>query len=152
MQDDQQNPELVPEPKEEHVIADYVEGMKQLELEAYQTSIRKARNTLFVAAALTFIGEMYSISQTPDGFTALTMTIILIEVGLFVALAFWSKKKPFTAIIAGIILIFLYWALSVYVDPANIFKGILVRIIMISYLVRATSDAKRWEALKKETE
>ncbi len=152
MQDEQYTPEPVQEPKEEHVIADYVDGMKQLELEAYQTSIRKARNTLFVAAALTFIGEAFTISQYGEGFTVLTMTIILIEAGLFVALAFWSKKKPFAAIISGIILIILYWALSVYADPSNIFRGILVRIVMIVYLARATSDAKRWESLKKEIE
>ncbi len=145
-----QLPELPDQQKaEENVIADYYDGMKQLEMQGHETSIRKARNTLFVAAVLVFIGEMYSISQLPDGISPLAITIVLIESGIFVALAFWTKKRPYSAILTGIILIFLYWGLSVYASPENIFRGVLARIVMIVYLVRATGDAKKWEELKK---
>lgn len=150
MQEQHDLPEATHVKQEEHVIADYVDGMKELELEAYQTSIRKARNTLFVAAALVFIGEMISIGQIPGGITAVTMAIVLVETGLFVALGFWSKKKPFAAIVAGIVLIIIYWLLAIWSNPENIFRGILARIVMIVYLARATSDARNWEALKKE--
>ena len=149
-----EEPQLPADPQpvkeDENVIADYYDGVRQLEMQGHETSIRKARNTLFFAAALVFIGEMISIAQVPGGMTALPIAIALIEAGVFVALAFWTRTRPYSAIIAGIVILILYWALAVYVETENLYKGVLVRIVIIVFLARAAKDAKAWEQLKKQ--
>ena len=39
-------------------ITEYYEGVKRLEIQGYETGIKKARNTLFFTAALFFIIEL----------------------------------------------------------------------------------------------
>ena len=136
--------------KSEHEIADYYEGMKKLELDGYQTGIKKARNALFVTAALLLVGEIISAASSGLPVTPLLIGIVVIEVGAFVGLAFWTKTKPFTAIITGLILFVLLWVVAVvYVSPDAAYKGIIIRIIIIVNLVTAIKPAKAWEDAKK---
>ncbi len=48
----------LPPGKEENPIADYANELKQLEMQGYETAVRKARNALFWTAGLVFLGEM----------------------------------------------------------------------------------------------
>jgi hypothetical protein len=134
----------------ENEISDYYEGVKKLELEGYQTGIKKARTALFVTAALLFVGEMIAAGASPLGFSPIVIGIALIESGVFVALGFWTKTKPYMAIIVGLILFILLWVLAiVVVDAKAAYSGIIVRIIVISFLVSALKPAKAWEDMKK---
>ena len=85
-----QNPDNQ-QPPVENEIADYYEGVKKLEMEGHETGIRKARNALFVTAAIILLGEIISASASGVPFTALLIGIIAVEVGIFVALGFWTK-------------------------------------------------------------
>lgn len=138
------------QPPAENEIADYYEGVKKLEMEGYETGIRKARNALFVTAAIFFIAEMITAGTSGIGFTPLVIVIALIESGIFVALGFWTKTKPYTAIIVGLILFILQWVLAIAVVGGRAaYGGIIIKIIIISYLVSALKHAKAWEDLKK---
>lgn len=140
------------QPPAENEIADYYDGVKKLEMEGYETGIKKARNALFVTAALVLIGEVISIAAAGVGFPPLAIAIIAVEVGIFVGLAFWTKTKPYTAIIVGLIVFILLWIISIVIASRAglpIYSGILVRIIIVIILVRALKSAKAWEDLKK---
>ncbi|HEY6062186.1 MAG TPA: hypothetical protein VIV35_01180 [Chitinophagaceae bacterium] len=139
-------------PPAENEIADYYEGVKKLEMEGYETGIRKARNALFVTAALVLLGEIISIAAAGIGYPPLTIAIIAVEVGVFIGLAFWTKTKPYSAIIAGLIVFILLWIISIIVASKAgkpIYSGIIVRIIIVSVLASALKSAKAWEDLKK---
>jgi len=151
-----QNPENPQKPSED-VISDYYDGVKQLEKEGYETGIKKARNALFITAGLFLIWEAIAIgrigipiSQLPPAFIA----IVVAEVGSFIALAFWTKTRPYTAIVVGIILFVLLWVLAVVVSEDKtkaITGGIIVRIIILVNLISALKPAKGWEDIKKNS-
>src|SRR5258705_7055123 len=103
-----QNPDNQ-QPPAENEIADYYDGVKKLEMEGYETGIKKARNALFATAALFFIAEMITAGTSGVGVTPLVIVVALVESGVFVALGFWTKTKPYTAIIVGLILFILQW-------------------------------------------
>ena len=146
---EKQNPDNQ-QPASENEIADYYDGVKKLEMEGYETGIKKARNALFVTAAIFFIAEMISAGNSGIGFTPLVIVIALIESGIFVALGFWTKSKPYSAIIVGLILFILQWVLAIAVIGGRAaYGGIIIKIIIISYLVSALKQAKAWEDLKK---
>jgi len=134
----------------ENEIADYYEGVKKSELEGYQTGIKKARNALFATGILIFISEMITGGVSDAGITPLLIGIAVIEAGVFIALGFWTKTKPYSAIIVGLILLILLWVLSIVVVGGKaVYSGIIVKIIIISYLVSALKNAKAWEETRK---
>jgi hypothetical protein len=88
--------------QQKDVIADYASELQQIEMEGYERAVRKARNALFWAGGLIFLGEMISMFSTGTGFNLMILIIALFEAGIFIALAFWTKKKPYTAVISGL--------------------------------------------------
>jgi len=91
-----------PAPEEQESLTDYVEGLEQIEREGYQQTVKKARNALFITAGLVALGELinstglFKIADTPV--IIVTLAIIAVEVGVFLGLAFFTKKKPYTAV------------------------------------------------------
>ena|SRR5688572_8852040 len=133
-------------------ITDYYEGVKQLELEGYESGIKKARTALFVTAALFFIMELITAAVSDIPLTPLFWAIIVVEAGVFVALGFWTKTKPYAAIIIGLLFFILLWGLAVAVSGVQgAFGGIIVRIIIIVYLAKALGPAKAWEEAKRNS-
>ena len=138
------------QPASENEIADYYEGVKKLEMDGYESGIKKARNALFVTAALIFIGELVSAEISGIGITPILIGIALVEAGIFVGLGFWTKTKPYSAIIVGLIVFISLWVLAMVVTGGRAaYSGIIIRIIIISYLARALKPARAWEELKK---
>lgn len=153
--------EQTPEPeKKEDLISDYVNEVRQMDLEYAQHGIRKARNTLFFAGALIFVSEMISAFTQGYEVTWLVLLIALVESGVFVALALWTRKKPYSAIIGGIIafigvLVFAA-AVNAYVDGWDgalkaVFGGFIVKILILVALFRALGDARTVQQQQNET-
>lgn len=139
-----------PEKQEEHAIADYYEDVKKMEMEGYASGIKKARTALFVTAALLLIGEVITVSAAGVEWTPLLIGIVAVEVGIFIALAIWTKTQPYTAIVLGLVVFILYWILGIVLNgPEAAVKGIVVKIIIIVNLVQAIKPAKAWQDMKK---
>ncbi len=148
MAQDQTNPQ--PEQKSEDVISDYYDGVKELEMQGHENGIKKARNALFVTAALVFIGEVIGASMQGIELTPLLIGIALLEGGVFVGLALWTKTKPYTAIITGLIFFILMWVAAIIISGfSGAIGGIIIRIVIIVNLTQALKPAKAWEDLKK---
>jgi hypothetical protein len=139
-----------PEEPKETGLSEYFDGVKKLEMEGYQSGIKKARNALFVTGGLIFLAEMLQGSQLPGGMTPLIIGIATFEAAIFVGLGFWTRTKPYGAIIIGLILFVLMWIGGVIVMGGEaIYRGILVKAIIIYFLVAALKPAKAWEDAKK---
>jgi hypothetical protein len=140
----------IPPEQNKDEIADYYEDVRQKQLKNYEPGIKKARNALYVAAFIYLLGEVVSILVAGYEFTPLAIVIILAEVGILVALALWTKTKPYAAIIVGIIVMILYWAGFIVLNGVeNAWKGILFRVIILVLLFNALKPAKAWEEAQK---
>lgn len=136
---------------EENVIHDYYEGMKEMEMQGYESGIKKARTALFVTAGLFLLWEIIAVARFEGQVPGLTYLIIALEVGTFIVLGLWTKTKPYTAIIVGIIVFFLLWVAAIAASGNKaIYSGIVVRIIIFFNLFTALKPAKAWEDLKKQ--
>ena len=147
----------------EDIIADYTEEITQIRMEGNQMAVRKARNALFWAGGLIFFWEMVAMYRLGLGFDPTVFAFALVEGGIFVALAFWTKTKPYTAVVTGLIAFCLMILLTVIINGMDdgadgvikgLFSGILVRVIIIVNLVRPLKDAKElqeWLVEKKRS-
>jgi uncharacterized membrane protein len=135
---------------ETNEVTDYLSDVRQIEMEGYELRVKKARNALFWTAGLLFFWEMIGLIRS-DGFEAITVGFALLMAGIFIALALWTKKKPYTAIIIGIVVFIAHWLLAIVVngmaDGAEgagkaIIGGIIIRIAIMVNLFRPLQDAK----------
>jgi hypothetical protein len=141
------------------LISDYANEVRQMDLEYAQSGIRKARNALFFAGVMIFISEIVSVFQGGYGFTWYLLLIALVEGGIFVALALWTKKKPYYAVVGGIIafigIMLFSVAVNAYADGWGggikaLVGGFIFKIFILVALFRALSDAKSVQAAQKE--
>lgn len=134
----------------ENVISDYYDGMKKMEMEGYESGIKKARNALFVTAGLFLFWEIIALARYPGPVPSLTYLIIAVEVGTFIALGLWTKTKPYTAIVVGLVVFVLLWIAAIALAGGQaVYSGIIVRVIILVNLISALKPAKAWEDLKK---
>lgn len=100
--------------------------------------INSARNTLFVLCGIMIVFGLISYFSSKE--------IIILGINFFVALiylalAFWSEKKPFIALLSGLLLYLTLITISAIVDPLTLVKGILWKVIIISYLGKGLYSA-----------
>jgi hypothetical protein len=148
-----------PSEKQENVIADYASELKEIEMLGFATAVRKARNALFWTAGLLFLGEMIGMMRDDTGFDPIVFGIAVVEAGIFVALALWTKKKPHTSVVTGLIAFIGIIILSVIangmIDGSEgvmkaLVSGIIVKVIILVTLIKALNDAKALQTAKEE--
>ncbi len=132
-------------------VTDYLSDVRQIEMEGYEQGVRRARNALFWTAGLLFFWEMIGLIRSSEGFEAITVGFALLMAGIFIGLALWTKKKPYTAIIIGIVVFIAHWLLAIVVNGMTdgaegagraIIGGIIIRIAIMVNLFRPLQDAK----------
>ena len=150
-----------PPDNEKDSIAEYHNNLRGIELEGYELGVKKARNALFWTAGLVFAGEIISMFTVAGGgaFNIYVLIIALFEAGIFIALALWTKKKPYTAIITGLIAFIGSLLLSAAVNTYNdggegflkaIFSGIIVKVLILTNLIRSIKHAKALQTAREE--
>lgn len=147
------NTDHTPEQSQD-IIADYTGELEQIQMEGNQLAVKKARNALYIAAGLIFLSEMIGMARL-GGFDSFVFIFALVEAGIFVALALWAKKKPYTAVVTGLIVFVAIIAFSVFINgkvygAEGVFKalvgGIIFKVIILVGLIRPLKDAKELQA------
>jgi hypothetical protein len=129
----------------------YKVGYKQMQLNDSHTGVRKGRNSLYVVAGIFAVYGLvyYFMNEQAENAAALLLTNIMLSV-VFLLLGFWSMKKPIAALISGLALFVAIHLLNLIVEPATIFQGIIMKVLVIIYLVRALRSAFEAEKISKD--
>jgi len=103
-------------------------------MEGYDKHIRNARILLFVMAGLSLL---LLVNAAPFNTIARIIAggIIVVFAGVFAALAFWTKKRPYTAILCALIFYVFLIVCAAFLDPTTIFQGWVLKIIIIILLI-----------------
>lgn len=134
----------------ENVITDYLHGYQELELQSAENKVKKARNAIFAIAIIFLVSDLIIMGMS-DTFTTVGLTISIAVSAVFVGLAFLTKKQPLTAILVALALFAGVWILNIIVvGPDQIYKGILVRGIILYFLITGIRHAKEAERLRRE--
>ncbi len=112
-----------------------------------QKAIRKARIVLFfLSGANIFFGVMLAnkFQDRTIFFTGFIMAVI------YFALALWSHKNPFAAILSGFAIYLVSIGMNAVVDPNTLYHGIIWKIIFITAFVVGYTGAKDADKLAAE--
>ena len=113
-------------------------------MQGYDKHIRQARNAIFVAAGVVLISLLVLCFTISADYEYLWIDICIYGAFIagFIVLGFWTKTKPYYAIISALILYALLIALFAYFDITTLYKGFLFKIFIIVYLAKGLGDAK----------
>ena len=90
---------------------------------------------------------------TADEFDVGAFAIILILSGIFAGLGFMTKKQPFAAIVIGLVIYVGLWIFDVIVSgPEQLFRGIIVKGIIVYFLVTGLKHAREAERIRRDLE
>jgi hypothetical protein len=128
---EQQNP-----PVEESIFneADY-------SMEGYDKHVRRARTTLYVMAGLTVV-SLFTLSPIDNIQKYIVTALTFIFAAVFAILGYWSKKQPFTAILAALIIYGSLITLSAILQPVTLLQGWYMKIGIILFLILGLRNAK----------
>jgi hypothetical protein len=93
----------------------------------YDKHIRQARNAIFWVAGLLTVNVAMLFLREGEVYEYMWVDFLIYGgfIGAFIFLGFFTKKKPYTAIIIALILYTLFILLNAVIEPMTIFKGIL---------------------------
>lgn len=114
----------------------YDRGLEKGNKTVADEQVRKARHALLIVAALNMIPYLIA------GGAVLIVTGLVISC-MFLGLAFWTKHKPLPAIITALSLYGLLILLAAIEEPASLFSGIILKVIVISALIYALRALKQ---------
>ncbi len=123
-----------------------------LSMEGYDKPVRKARNVLFVVAGVQLISLFLLPDMEPDA-KVVTIGIVVFVAAIFVALGFWTKRKPYTAIITALIVYTSLIIIDAIAEPASIFQGFILKIAVYSLLIASLGNSRevqRWKDMTKK--
>ncbi|MEO6454209.1 MAG: hypothetical protein ABIN97_09065 [Ginsengibacter sp.] len=124
---------------------------KHMELHEMNRKIKSGTTTMYVLAGFCVIGGVIFYAVTSELENPMAVLIMyLVLAAIYVGLALWSKKQPLPAIVSGLILYIIVQLLAMIEDPMNIVKGIIFKIIIIVYLIKAVRSASDAQRIKKE--
>lgn len=124
-------------PAQETIFSD------MLDTTPYQKHLKTARIWLYVITALQVGMGIYEYSTIEDSQLALFAGLVDAGIGvLFLLFAFLSYKRPVASFIAALVAYVVIHVGMMFLDPSNIYKGIILKIVIVVALIRAISNAR----------
>ena len=125
---------------------------EEFSMQGYDKHIRQARNVIFIAAGVLVLNLVILIASAPAFYEFLWIDILIwgVFIAGFVALGFWTKKKPYSAIIGAMILYGVFIILNAALDVTTLYKGILIKVIIVVFLFKGLNDAREAQQIKEQ--
>lgn len=109
--------------------------------------VRKARTALLIVAVFQVLGTVVMLAMgNVDQVVAGVMGAIA---AVFFGLAFWAGSNPFAAAVVGLVVFLSVHLADAVVDPQQIYKGIILKVIVVVILVKAIRDGLAYRAFRK---
>ena len=145
--------------QQKDIFSVYVNETQRIEVQAYKKAIKKAGNALLRAGVLCFCWDIISMCNSNTDFSITWLIIALAEVTASISLAFWTKTKPYSAILTG--LIFFIGLITVATISHALLQGssvaqkahfssMIIKIVVIASLALQLKDARALQQIKKQ--
>ena len=124
---------------------------QQMEMAGLKEKIKRAGTSLYLLAGIFLLyGLVYFfIGIREESASAILITYAIIAV-IFLLLGYLAEKKSLAAIISGMVLYLLVILMDFIQNPFNIARGIIFKVVIISYLIRGLVSAMEAEKIKKQ--
>ncbi|HLF46579.1 MAG TPA: hypothetical protein VI548_09150 [Chitinophagaceae bacterium] len=114
--------------------------------------LKKTRNALFISAFAVLLGALVFWMMTNTLFTSTNFLLYLAFAIILVLLGFYSKKRPFVALIIALILCVSFSAIELFLNKADdlLVEGAIHKLFIISLLSFTLPSSKEAELIRRE--
>lgn len=109
-----------------------------------QTLLKDARKGVWALGIVAVLQAGAALIYGPEVWTLWAIA------GLFAALAVWAMRAPLIASAIGLVVFVLLHVLEAVADPTSIYKGILMKVIVVAVLVGAIRTALKHREFRQE--
>ncbi|HVU54345.1 MAG TPA: hypothetical protein VHD83_04790 [Puia sp.] len=131
------------EPVEESIFNE-----EDYSMEGYDKHVRHARITLYVAAGLSLL-SFFLIQNMEGDAKSFAIGVIIVVAAVYALLGYWSNKRPFTAILTGLIFFIVLQVFNAIGDPSTILQGWYIKIAVPLFLILGLRNAKEIQDRRK---
>ena len=120
------------------------------DISGYDKNLKTARIYLYIVAALHVGIGVYEYVTIEDNTLKLWAMAVDAGIGaIFFGLALWSYKQASLAFGIALVLYILLQIVIIYFDTSMIYKGIILKVLVIVALVKGFKDAREYEQIKR---
>ncbi|HMI80112.1 MAG TPA: hypothetical protein VK484_15035 [Ferruginibacter sp.] len=125
---------------------------EEFSIKGYDKHIRQARNAIFIAAGILVLNLILLAVTVPDAYEYLWIDILIwgAFIAGFILLGLWTKKKPYSAIVGALILYIVFIIFNAVLDVTTIYKGIILKIVIIILLAKGLNDARQAQRMQEQ--
>lgn len=123
-------------------------NIREIQMDQQKLTMGFARYILFCIAVVNLVVGILGMSYTTNGITYIPELIMAV---IFMFLGLWAVKKPFPAILTGLITYVVVIIFTGILLPQTLFSGIIMKIIFIAAFCYGLADAKRHENNSRKT-
>ncbi|HEY8512802.1 MAG TPA: hypothetical protein VIL31_12670 [Cyclobacteriaceae bacterium] len=116
-------------------------------LDDARQKIKSARIVILVLAGLFFAFGLF-VGFTMDDFPSMVVSVVLCFI--YLLLAAWCNQNPFGALLTAFIIYLTLILINTLVDPATLFHGIIIKIVIIGWLIKGIRSAHEAKGYLKE--
>lgn len=109
--------------------------------------VKSAQITLYVVGGITGLFGVILYFVQEDMATLITNIILS---AIYVALGLWCNKKPLAALLSGLLLYITILVFNAMIEPASLYKGIIWKILILTYLGKGLYSAKAAQKIMEE--
>jgi len=117
-----------------------------LSMNSYDKTARRAKRILFITAALQLVPIFFRI-DLPEPARTINIAVDAFPVIVFCGLAFWAARKPFYAVVGGLVFYSLATVAFAIIGHSALREWPVIKFIIYALLIAALSNsqsAKRW--------
>jgi asparagine N-glycosylation enzyme membrane subunit Stt3 len=122
------------------------------DMSGYDKNLKTARIYLYIVAAIQIIVGIYQYVTLKEYDEQIALLSGAIAAGLgvvFIILAIWSYKMPSAAFLTALIIFIGAHVYTAIEDPSQIYRGIILKVLVIVALIKGFKDAKEYEQMKR---
>jgi len=116
-----------------------LESLKNIEKDVLK-KVKQGRNTLYIVGVLNLVAGLFSSAKTENPAFFISGAVLAI---FYLLLGQWSFKKPFPAMLTGLIVYGLLQTYSAILEPTTIISGAFIKIFVVVFLVKGIQNAKK---------
>lgn len=131
-------PESGTEKEQAQFHAKHVMAKQQLENDTKR--IKSAQKTLYWMSGIFMAFGLFYFFRTQD--IAILITNAILSV-LYLLLAFWTKEKPFAALLSALLLYLTVIAINAVIEPMSLVSGIILKVVFLTLLIKGLYAASQ---------
>jgi hypothetical protein len=115
---------------------------REIQMGQQKITLGFARYILFCIAIINLVVGILGVSYTTEEVTYIPELIMAV---IYMFLGIWATKKPFPAILTGLIIYVVMIIFKGIILPQSVFSGIIMKAIIIAAFCYGLADSKRYE-------